>query len=347
MSRSPSRRYVLGGLLVVLTVTAAALLADVLGTVFFAVTVAYLLVPVRRRLAARGLPRRWACFAATLLAFAFTLAVLAPLVAIFALRFQSLLALLSTIPRELSVTFFGFTYHATLAEMLASTTTVVRGLAGTVLAMLPSLLIKLTLFALLVFSLLYHDETAREAALAVVPPNYRDVAAALGRRTRETLFAIYVLQAATALGTFVAGLVVFVALGYRFFFALATIAAILQFIPILGPSLLVVALAAYQFVIGDFVAGTLMLLLGGAVIAWLPDVLIRPRLAQQTAGLPGGLYFVGFVGGLLTLGAVGVIAGPLVVALVVEVATLLSAELNDETATGSNGDAAFEPEDAS
>jgi predicted PurR-regulated permease PerM len=58
-------------------------------------------------------------------------------------------------------------------------------------------------------------------------------------------------------------------------------------------------------------------------------VLIRPRLAHETAQLPGGLYFVGFVGGLLTLGPVGVIAGPLVVALVVELSSLLSSELND------------------
>jgi predicted PurR-regulated permease PerM len=64
-------------------------------------------------------------------------------------------------------------------------------------------------------------------------------------------------------------------------------------------------------------------------VAWLPDVLIRPRLARETADLPGSLYFVGFVGGLLTLGPVGIIAGPLAVALVVEMADHLSEELND------------------
>ena len=72
----------------------------------------------------------------------------------------------------------------------------------------------------------------------------------------------------------------------------------------------------------------LVFVLGSLLVAWLPDVVIRPRLARETADLPGSLYFVGFVGGLLTLGPVGVIAGPLAVALVVEMAELLTDELN-------------------
>ena len=68
--------------------------------------------------------------------------------------------------------------------------------------------------------------------------------------------------------------------------------------------------------------------LGGLLVAWLPDLVIRPRLARETADLPGSLYFVGFVAGLLTLGPIGVIAGPLAVALVVEIGGLLTDEFN-------------------
>jgi predicted PurR-regulated permease PerM len=42
--------------------------------------------------------------------------------------------------------------------------------------------------------------------------------------------------------------------------------------------------------------------------------------------MPGSLYFIGFTGGLLSVGAVGVIAGPLLVALLSESITLLSEE---------------------
>lgn len=66
--------------------------------------------------------------------------------------------------------------------------------------------------------------------------------------------------------------------------------------------------------------------LAGLLIAigLLPDVLVRPRLATRRAQLSASLYFVGFVGGVVTVGVIGVTAGPLVVALLVEVVTLLS-----------------------
>jgi predicted PurR-regulated permease PerM len=180
----------------------------------------------------------------------------------------------------------------------------------------------------LVFSLLHHQGDTRRAVLAVIPPTYRSVADALDQRARDTLFALYVLQAATSLGTFLIAVPVFVLLGYSFPITLAFLSAILQFLPIVGPSLVILGLAIWHVVFGDPTAALLVILVGGLLIAWLPDLLIRPRLASETADLPGSLYFVGFTGGLLTLGPIGIIAGPLAIALVIEMASLLSAELN-------------------
>jgi predicted PurR-regulated permease PerM len=228
-----------------------------------------------------------------------------------------------------TVELLGLVHTVTLEEALVFVQSVASTLAQQAATAVPVLAIKLTLFALLVFSLLYNEERLRVATISVVPYAYRDVVVALHRRTRETLFAIYVLQAATAVGTFLIALPVFYVLGYAFPFALATVAAVLQFVPIVGPSILVAGLAAFHLAVSELPQAVAVALLGGVLVAWLPDILIRPRLASETAHLPGGLYFTGFVGGLLTLGPVGVIAGPLAVALVVEVASLLSSELND------------------
>jgi predicted PurR-regulated permease PerM len=165
--------------------------------------------------------------------------------------------------------------------------------------------------------------------LAVVPPAYRRVAKAFNSRARNTLYGIYILQAATALGTFFIAVPVFFFLGYRSVLTLSTVAAILQFIPIVGPSVLLVVVAAFHLAADQVVRAVLVLVVGGFFIAWLPDILIRPRLAERAADLSGGVYFIGFVGGLLSMGPIGIIAGPLVVALVGEAATLLSAELNE------------------
>jgi predicted PurR-regulated permease PerM len=109
-------------------------------------------------------------------------------------------------------------------------------------------------------------------------------------------------------------------------FTLAVLAGVLQFIPILGPSIVVLVLAALELVAGNVVDAAVVTVVGLVVIGFLPDALIRPRLARLTSGIPGSLYFVGFTGGILSVGLVGLIAGPVVVALLAEAVSLLSAE---------------------
>jgi predicted PurR-regulated permease PerM len=323
------RRYVLGAVFGLLVLVTAALLTDVLGTVFFAVTVAYLLSPLRDALTRRGLSPWHASLVATATA-AFAVVVLAlPPVVVLAGRFDAVVAVLSSLPPSITVDLYGVSTTLTLAETRAALVAFGRRLARSFAVAVPVLALKLTVFVMVVFALLSRASEVARAAIAVVPPAYRDVVRALSHRTRATLFAIYVLQAATAAGTFLVGLAVFALLGYPSFLTLAVLAAVLQFVPVVGPSLLLAVLAVGHLLAGDPSRALLVAAVGGVLVAWLPDVVIRPRLARETADLPGSLYFVGFVGGLLTLGAVGVIAGPLAVALVVEAGELLSAELND------------------
>jgi len=67
MSRRP---YVLGGVFLAIAALAAVILFEVLGTVFFALSVAYMLVPLRRRLRSRGFSRITATVSVTALAVA-------------------------------------------------------------------------------------------------------------------------------------------------------------------------------------------------------------------------------------------------------------------------------------
>jgi len=133
---------------------------------------------------------------------------------------------------------------------------------------------------------------------------------ALHDRVAGTLYALYVIQAATAVITFPIALVVFYLLGYPDVFVLAVIAAILQFFPIVGPGMLAVGLAGYDVLIGMPTRALGVIVLGPLLIGLLPDILIRPRMASRQAKLPASLYFVGFVGGVLTVGVIGIIAAP-------------------------------------
>lgn len=332
---SARRQWVLAGLLALLGLLAAAVLFDVLGTVFFAITVAYVLVPLHERLVRRGVPPWWASAVATTVAFLAVLALFAAFGFLLYRRRGELLRFLLSLPESLTIEAFGFAYTVDATVLLAPTREFVTDVALAVARIAPVLAIKATLFVLLVFALLIQRGRARRALLGPVPMAYRDVAAALHERTRETLFAIYVLQAATAAATFLVAFPLFALLDYEFVLTLALVAGLLQFLPIVGPSFLVALLAVYRVAEGDVGAAVLVLVLGGVLVGWLPDAVVRPRLARETAHLPGSLYFVGFTGGLLSLGPIGFIAGPLVVALLAEATALLATEVNGTGEEGS------------
>ncbi|NIB98287.1 AI-2E family transporter [Halobacterium sp. R2-5] len=321
-----SRTTVLAALFAALLVVAALLLGAVFGTVFFAVTVAYLLVPLHRRVERVGLPPWWASAATATLA---SLAVFVPLAAglsVLTDRASGLADVLAGIPETVTLAFYGYTYPVEVGTVTDAALALVRDVAVDTAVALPELALKLTLFGMLLFGLLLAHEDAERALLATIPASYHDVAHALAARAGATLYAIYVLQAVTALATTVIALPVFLVLGVPYPATLAALAGILQFVPIVGPSLVVGAVAVYWASIGDVTGAILVVVVAGVLVAWLPDVLVRPRLSRRTADLPGSLYFVGFTGGLLTVGPIGIIAGPLIVALVVEAASLLADE---------------------
>ena len=342
MQLARRRRYVLALLLVVFSLLAAAVLWEVVGTVFFAITVAYVLVPARNSLVNRGLSRRLSSALVTLGAFGVVSFVVAAMGYLLYLRRDSALALIESLPDTLSVTVAGMTYAAELSEIIAVLTASIRGIATGLAPVLPVLALKLVLFAILLFGLLLRPGAAGSGVRQVVPNEYHDILITLNERIRQTLYGIYVLQAATAFGTGLVALVVFYVLGYESVFTLAIIAGLLQFIPVLGPSVLVGVLALVDLVgpAPDPTRAVLVLVGGGILIGAVPDAVIRPRLASWAADLPTSLYFIGFVGGILTVGAIGFIMGPLVVALVIEVVELLS----NEQGAASDGDDGVGPD---
>ena len=323
MSSLRRRRHVLAGLFVATGVLAAAVLWDVLGTVFFAITVAYVLYPVRKRLVERGLPRRVASAIATTVAFLAVVVLLAPIAATLFQRRGTVVALLNDLPAELPVELFGFVVTIDIGSVVEAATALLRSFAISVAADAIFIALQLALFVLVLYGLLLRPQAVGEAAFRITPPPYHDVVERLHERISGTLYALYVIQAATAVVTFPIALAVFYLLGYPDVFELAVVASILQFFPIVGPGVLAVGLAGYDLLIGMPQRAIGVIVLGPILVGLLPDVLLRPRLASSHAHLPASLYFVGFVGGVLTVGFIGIIAGPLVVAVLVEVVDLL------------------------
>jgi predicted PurR-regulated permease PerM len=323
MSSLRRRRRVLAGLLIAAGVLAAAVLWNVVETVFFAITVAYVLYPVRQRLVGRGVPRRLASGLTTTAALVAVVALVAPIVLTLFRRREAIVAFLNGLPDEIPLELFGFAVRVDIGSLTEAAAALLRSLAISVAADAIFIILQLTLFVLVLYGLLLRPRAIGHATFRIVPPEYHDIIEALQRRITGTLYALYVIQAATAVVTFPIALVVFYLLGYPDVVELAVVASILQFFPIAGPGMLAVGLAGYDVLIGLSQRAVGVIVLGPLVIGLLPDVLVRPRLASSRAHLPASLYFVGFVGGVLTVGVIGIIAGPLVVAVLVEVVDLL------------------------
>jgi predicted PurR-regulated permease PerM len=328
----PDRRRltVLVGVFAAVVLAAGYVLQSVFATVFFAITVAYVLYPVRQLLVGRGLGPRTAAAVSTAVAFVAVLVLVVPLASALYFRRDTLFAFLGQIPEELTLAVGGFSYTVEFATLLQTLQDAAGGLAFGLAQQLPALAFKLFLFTLVVYALLIRPSRLGEALLRPVPREYHDVVFAFHERTRSMLYGIYVLQAAVAAATFAVALVVFFLLGYDSWFTLSVLSGLLQFIPILGPSVLIIVVGTTEVVAGNVNQAVAVVSVGLVVIGFLPDALLRPRLAHIATDVPASLYFIGFTGGTLSVGLVGIVAGPVAVAWLAEAVALLSAETSAE-----------------
>jgi len=323
---------VLAGLLAGLTLLTAVVLWRVVTTIFFALTVAYVARPLYLWLIRRGVPRYVASGVTTTAVFLTVVAIATPIGAVLYVRGEGIVATVQGFPDEVTISILGLEYTVFAGDVWTYLVATAQSLAIDVVNAAPQLALEVTLFAAVIFGVLLGQERATAALVALVPRQYHDVLDALARRTKSTLWTLYVLQLLTAVATFTVAVPVFYVLGYDYFVTLAVLCGLLQFLPIVGPSVVLLALAGYHVAVGQVAAAVIVLALGGVLIAVLPDLVVRPYLARSRADMPATLYFVGFVGGLVSMGPVGVIAGPLVVALLVECVSLLATELRLENA---------------
>lgn len=324
-----TRRRLLGTALLLLAALSWIVLEEVGNTVVFAITVAYVLFPPRQYLVGRGYSRPLATTIVTAGAALGLTAVSIPAAYVVYRRRGAIFELLRSLPATIPVEVGGFSYVIETTAVVTALQSFLGSVALSSVSALTVLAFKAILFALVVYSLLYRPFAVKTALIGLVPRRFHDIVAAYHERTRATLVGLYVVQAVTAVGTTVLAYVVFAWLGYDTAVSLAVAAGILQFIPVLGPSIIIVALAGLSVLQGDITRALLVLIVGLSVVGFLPDAVIRPRMAGLAADLPTTLYFVGFVGGVLTLGPVGFVVGPLVVALLVETVELLAKERRD------------------
>jgi len=112
------------------------------------------------------------------------------------------------------------------------------------------------------------------------------------------------------------------------FASVLTAAMLLLCLAQVGPTLVLLPATLWTFYTGDNVWGTVLAI--WTVIVGTIDNFIRPVLIKQGADLPLLLIFAGVIGGLVSMGLLGIFVGPVVLAVAY---TLAEAWVNEQPAT--------------
>lgn len=97
--------------------------------------------------------------------------------------------------------------------------------------------------------------------------------------------------------------------------ALLTLAMVLfAFVPVVGVAAVWVPAGVYLLLVGQVLAGGLLLLYGATVISWI-DNYLRAFLVDRGGDLHPAVVLVGVVGGIFAMGPLGLFFGPIVLAL--------------------------------
>jgi predicted PurR-regulated permease PerM len=189
--------------------------------------------------------------------------------------------------------------------------------ADSVIGQIPALGFQFLVFFLSFSMFLYKGEDLYHSSFAMLPENLKEPVSHLTHTAVDTLYAIYVVQLIVVIITFFLALPFFYLLGFEHVLFFSTLAGLLKIVPILGPSILMAFLAVYAFSISDMTALLLIIFIGYPVVCAFPDLFIRPVLMGRRTCIHPVIMWIGFVGGLYTLGLVGFVLGPLILVLLI------------------------------
>ncbi len=142
-----------------------------------------------------------------------------------------------------------------------------------------------------------------------------------GTDEKEMLAKLEQVTDAIVLNTFVLGIIegvyggtLFAALGISSPFFWGMLMTFLSIIPLVGANTILVPMAFVQFIFGNIAGAVIILIVGcGAIV--VNQNIIRPKLDGAKSGIHPAMMFLASMGGLILMGVIGFIAGPMIMGL--------------------------------
>ncbi|KAF5416670.1 MAG: hypothetical protein C5S48_02335 [Candidatus Methanogaster sp.] len=88
------------------------------------------------------------------------------------------------------------------------------------------------------------------------------------------------------------------------------ITAIVALLPLVGANMVYTPMALYYLLIQEYTTGVAILVFGIIFLTVIPENIIRPRLAMQSASIHPAITLLSFAAPLFVIGAVGIVVGP-------------------------------------
>jgi predicted PurR-regulated permease PerM len=210
-------------------------------------------------------------------------------------------------------------------------TTIGTTLTG-IIGQIPFFSIQFLIFLLTFYLAILKGDAFHGDLLRIIPEHLRHSYTVIQERSVNTLYAVWIVHFFTALVTFLLAVPFFYLIGSDRVLFFSFIAAVFQLIPIIGPSMLMLVLGIYALSTGDYRTAVLLAAIGYPVVCAFPDLYLRPLLMGRRASIHPVLMWIGFFGGILVMGIIGFVLGPLIIALIVAGYSILKEQSKDGNA---------------
>lgn len=320
----------------VLAATAIALylcwlmLRPFIGVLAWAVVLVVVFYPVHQRLALRIKRRSLSALVSCVLV---VLIVVLPLIVLTFTLAEELAKVIPNIPAQISLLLnpqtsllgkasewiqrrFGidtFRSQEFMVDQLKRTSQLILGFSLSLASNIVSAIIQ-AFFVLFTMYYLFRDGDKIVARLPSALPLSRAQSETIITRTKEVVSAsVYGVVVIAGLQGFLGG-VMFWILGIPSALLWAVLMGFICMIPVLGSFLVWVPLSIYLMVTGHWTKALLLLVWGGLVISTV-DNFLRPRLIRNHTRLHELFVFFSVLGGISVFGLLGIVLGPMVLAI--------------------------------
>lgn len=182
---------------------------------------------------------------------------------------------------------------------------------------LPYGVARLFLAAFLSFYFVRDGKGIKNALIEMAPAQSRPKVTKVITACDAVVYGIVVGYLFKAIITGFIAVIVFYILGIGNPVVMGVVVAVFDFIPLIGPWTVFVGLFLWYALQGELTYAVEVVVICYVTISLIPELYIRPKISAMIAHVHPMVMLIGILGGIMSLGPVGVLAGPLILGVIV------------------------------